>query len=147
MAQCNCFSLYPIPLYNYRRPPIRLHCNVRTHTFLIFLCYQVDVVTASSRTQVNQVHQELETYKERSAALENSLRNRIFALECSVETNQEEQENVKESNGADDLRVQALEKTCEELRQALVESQTLFNNMQTVAEAEKDALTDRKSVV
>lgn len=111
---------------------------------LIFLCYQVDVVTASSRTQVNQVNQELEIYKERSAALENSLRNRILALECSVETNLEEQVRVKESNGADDSRVKSLERTCEELRQGLVESQLLFNNMQTITEAEKDALTVEK---
>ena len=104
----------------------------------------MDVVTASSRTQVNQVSQELGIYKERSAALENSLRNRIYALECSVETNQEEQENVKESSGADNVRLKSLERTCEELRQGLVESQLHFNNMQTIAKTEKDALTVKK---
>ena len=104
----------------------------------------MDVVTASSRTQLNQVSQELETYKERSVALENSLRNRIFALECSAETNQQEQESVKESNGANNVHVKTLERTCEELRQDLVESQSLLNNMQTIVAAEKDALTVEK---
>lgn len=136
------FLLFPYiiildPRYDYTVMYVLTLCS-------IFLCYQVDVVTSSSRNQVNQVSQELETYKERSAALENSLRNRIFALECSAETNQEVQDSVKESNGADDVRVKALERSCEVLRLELVESQLLLNNMQTIAAAEKDALTVEK---
>ena len=116
----------------------------------LYASYQANDITSSSDVQINQLNQELDTLKEHSAASEEELQSRILVLECSAQASLDELMSMKakakalsESEG-ENIRLQDLERECDELKQQLADSQASLHGVQASAVDEKEALTVEK---